>query len=51
MKNKKNVALFYPWLHLYGGGEVFAEYTTNKLSKKTKLIFIIISQIINYIQN
>ena len=39
MKNKKNVALFYPWLHLYGGGEVFAEYTANKLSKKNKIDF------------
>jgi len=34
MKNSKNVALFYPWFHLYGGGELFAEYTANKLSEK-----------------
>ena len=37
----KSIALFYPWLNLYGGGEVFAEYTANKLSSKKKLIFII----------
>lgn len=35
----KNVALFYPWLHLYGGGEVFAEYTANKLCEKKKIDF------------
>ena len=22
MNKKKKIALFYPWLHLYGGGEV-----------------------------
>ena len=31
---KDKIALCYPWLHLYGGGEVFCEYTANKLSKK-----------------
>jgi len=35
----KSIALFYPWLNLYGGGEVFAEYTANKLSSKKKIDF------------
>ena len=39
MKNIKDAALFYPWLHMYGGGEVFAEYTANKLCKKNKIDF------------
>ena len=30
---KNKIALTYPWLHLYGGGEVFCEYTANELSK------------------
>ncbi len=29
---KNKIALSYPWLHLYGGGEVFCEYTANKLA-------------------
>ena len=39
MNKKKKIALFYPWLHLYGGGEVFAEDTANKLSTKNKIDF------------
>ena len=39
MKSKKKIALFYPWLHLYGGGEVFAEDTANKLATKNKIDF------------
>ena len=35
MKNK--IALVFPWLNLYGGGEVFCEYTANLLIKKYEI--------------
>ena len=30
---KKKIAIVFPWLNLYGGGEVFLEYCSNLLSK------------------
>jgi hypothetical protein len=30
---KKKIAVIFPWLNLYGGGEVFCEYCSNLLSK------------------
>ena len=29
---KKKIAVIFPWLNLYGGGEVFCEYCSNLLS-------------------
>ena len=33
MKSNRLVAVIYPWLNLYGGGEVFLEYCNNLLTK------------------
>jgi glycosyltransferase involved in cell wall biosynthesis len=30
---KKKIAIVFPWLNLYGGGEIFLEYCSNLLSK------------------
>lgn len=35
-KSNKNLAIIYPWLNLYGGGEVFLEYCNNILIKNFK---------------
>ena len=34
LRSNKLIAIVYPWLNLYGGGEVFLEYCNNLLSKK-----------------
>ena len=41
LKSNKLIAIIYPWLNLYGGGEVFLEYCNNLLLKKynTELYF------------
>ena len=37
LKSRKSIAIIYPWLNLYGGGEVFLEYCNNLLSSKNKI--------------
>ena len=41
LRSNKLIAIIYPWLNLYGGGEVFLEYCNNLLSKEysTELFF------------
>ena len=37
LKSRKSIAIIYPWLNLYGGGEVFLEYCNNLLSSKNEI--------------